>query len=294
MPRALSRPSTGSWPGRVRPGSTPSTRSSTTGSRPRGRPAAERARAGRRIRLTPTPADQRPPIASEQETPMTPIHRPSPATRPTIHGALTALVTPFASDGSIDEDALRRLVRWQVLAGIDGLVPVGTTGESPTLSVAERERVIAITVDTVAERASRGGCRSSPEPARTTPPRRSRPPAGPPSSARMPRSWSRRITTDPTAGCSRPTSPPSPTRATCRSSSTTSRRGPARTSRPTYSCGWPSIRAWSRSRRRAVTSSRSPGSAAIGRATSRSWPATTPGPFRSWPSGGRCRVRGGQ
>ena len=87
---------------------------------------------------------------------MTPIARPTPATRPTLQGAFTALVTPFTADGSVDEDALRRLVRWQVLAGIDGLVPVGTTGEAPTLTPAERDRVIAITVETVAERASRG------------------------------------------------------------------------------------------------------------------------------------------
>ncbi|GAC1667175.1 MAG: 4-hydroxy-tetrahydrodipicolinate synthase [Candidatus Limnocylindrales bacterium] len=86
---------------------------------------------------------------------MTSTTRPIPTTRPILRGALTALVTPLAADGSIDEDALRRLVRWQVLAGIDGLVPVGTTGEAPTLTPAERERVIAITVETVAERASR-------------------------------------------------------------------------------------------------------------------------------------------
>src|SRR5438477_6416800 len=87
---------------------------------------------------------------------MTPIARPTPATHPTLRGAFTALVTPFAADGSLDEEALRRLVRWQVLAGIDGLVPVGTTGEAPTLTPSERDRVIAITVETVAERASRG------------------------------------------------------------------------------------------------------------------------------------------
>ena len=86
---------------------------------------------------------------------MIPTTRPIPTARPTLRGALTALVTPLAADGSIDEAALRRLVRWQVLAGIDGLVPVGTTGEAPTLTPAERDRVIAITVETVAERASR-------------------------------------------------------------------------------------------------------------------------------------------
>ena len=87
---------------------------------------------------------------------MTPMLRPTTPTRPVLRGAFTALVTPFTADGAVDEDALRRLVRWQVLAGIDGLVPVGTTGEAPTLTPVERDRVIAITVETVAERASRG------------------------------------------------------------------------------------------------------------------------------------------
>jgi 4-hydroxy-tetrahydrodipicolinate synthase len=77
-------------------------------------------------------------------------------TRPALRGAITALVTPFTPDGAIDETAFRRLVRWQVMAGIDGLVPCGTTGESPTLSTAEREWVIGATVEVVAERASRG------------------------------------------------------------------------------------------------------------------------------------------
>lgn len=77
------------------------------------------------------------------------------APRPALRGAFTALVTPFAPDGSVDEASFRQLVRWQVLAGIDGLVPCGTTGEAPTLSVAERERLIALTVETVGERPSR-------------------------------------------------------------------------------------------------------------------------------------------
>jgi 4-hydroxy-tetrahydrodipicolinate synthase len=72
-----------------------------------------------------------------------------------LRGAFTALVTPFTSDGDVDEAAFRRLVRWQVLAGIDGLVPCGTTGESPTLSTEERERLISATVEVVAERPSR-------------------------------------------------------------------------------------------------------------------------------------------
>ena len=77
-------------------------------------------------------------------------------TRPRLRGVFTALVTPFAPDGAIDETAFRQLVRWQVLTGIDGLVPCGTTGESPTLTASERDRVIALTVETVAERPSRG------------------------------------------------------------------------------------------------------------------------------------------
>ena len=84
------------------------------------------------------------------------IDRTISSPRPALRGAFTALVTPFAADGSVDEEALRRLVRWQVLAGIDGLVPCGTTGEAPTLTPVERDRVIALTVETVGERASRG------------------------------------------------------------------------------------------------------------------------------------------
>jgi 4-hydroxy-tetrahydrodipicolinate synthase len=72
---------------------------------------------------------------------------------PRLQGALTALVTPFTVDGAIHEAAYRRLVSWQVLAGIDGLVPVGTTGEAPTLSSPERDRLVDIAVTTVADRA---------------------------------------------------------------------------------------------------------------------------------------------
>ena len=71
---------------------------------------------------------------------------------PALRGAFTALVTPFTADGTFDEAAYRRLVTWQIMAGIDGLVPVGTTGESPTLTVAERDRCIEIAVETVAAR----------------------------------------------------------------------------------------------------------------------------------------------
>jgi len=62
-------------------------------------------------------------------------------------GTGTALVTPFRSDGSLDEATLRRLVQRQVDAGIDFVVPCGTTGESPTLSHEEYRRVVEITVE---------------------------------------------------------------------------------------------------------------------------------------------------
>jgi len=83
------------------------------------------------------------------------ITRSATARTPRLRGAFTALVTPFTADGAIDEAAYRRLVACQVLAGIEGLVPVGTTGEAPTLSAAERDRLIEIAVTTVAERPSR-------------------------------------------------------------------------------------------------------------------------------------------
>ena len=62
-------------------------------------------------------------------------------------GCGTALVTPFRRDGSLDEETLRRLVRRQIDAGINFLVPCGTTGESPTLTRTEHLRVVAITLE---------------------------------------------------------------------------------------------------------------------------------------------------
>jgi 4-hydroxy-tetrahydrodipicolinate synthase len=67
-------------------------------------------------------------------------------------GCGTALVTPFTSSGAIDEAAVRRLAKRQVEAGIHFLVPCGTTGEAPTLSAAERRRVVELVVDEVAGR----------------------------------------------------------------------------------------------------------------------------------------------
>jgi 4-hydroxy-tetrahydrodipicolinate synthase len=62
-------------------------------------------------------------------------------------GCGTAMVTPFRPDGSLDESTLRNLIRRQIDAGIDFLVPCGTTGESPTLSHVEHLRVVEITVE---------------------------------------------------------------------------------------------------------------------------------------------------
>ena len=64
-----------------------------------------------------------------------------------FQGAFTAVVTPFRQDGSLDEKALRNLIKFQIEKGINGLVPCGTTGESPTLSSEEWETVIAIAVE---------------------------------------------------------------------------------------------------------------------------------------------------
>lgn len=64
-----------------------------------------------------------------------------------FEGVYTALVTPFAADGSVDWKALRRLVDFQVEGGVAGLVPVGTTGESPTLDGQECREVIRVVVE---------------------------------------------------------------------------------------------------------------------------------------------------
>ncbi|MCB1454890.1 MAG: 4-hydroxy-tetrahydrodipicolinate synthase [Nitratireductor sp.] len=62
-------------------------------------------------------------------------------------GSLPALVTPFTADGAVDEKAFRNFVEWQISEGSHGLVPVGTTGESPTLSHDEHKHVVEITVE---------------------------------------------------------------------------------------------------------------------------------------------------
>jgi 4-hydroxy-tetrahydrodipicolinate synthase len=69
-----------------------------------------------------------------------------------LRGCGTALVTPFSQDGTVDENALRNLVAWQIESGIDFLVPCGTTGETPTLTHDEWLRVIDITIEVAAGR----------------------------------------------------------------------------------------------------------------------------------------------
>jgi 4-hydroxy-tetrahydrodipicolinate synthase len=69
-----------------------------------------------------------------------------PFTPQSFQGSIPALITPM-KDGAVDEVAFRRLVRWQIAQGSSGLVPCGTTGESPTLSHAEHMRVIDITLE---------------------------------------------------------------------------------------------------------------------------------------------------
>jgi 4-hydroxy-tetrahydrodipicolinate synthase len=68
-----------------------------------------------------------------------------------FRGAMVAIVTPF-KDGQVDETSLRQLIEFQIASGTHGIVPCGTTGESPTLSFKEHERVIDITVEQVNKR----------------------------------------------------------------------------------------------------------------------------------------------
>jgi 4-hydroxy-tetrahydrodipicolinate synthase len=67
-------------------------------------------------------------------------------------GSMPALVTPFTAAGAVDEQAFAEHVEWQIGEGSHGLVPVGTTGESPTLSHAEHKRVVEICVQTANKR----------------------------------------------------------------------------------------------------------------------------------------------
>jgi len=71
--------------------------------------------------------------------------------RTMFRGSFTALITPF-KDGAVDEAAFQRFVEWQIDEGTHGLVPVGTTGESPTLSHEEHKRVVELCIEAAAGR----------------------------------------------------------------------------------------------------------------------------------------------
>lgn len=70
-----------------------------------------------------------------------------------LRGSLTALVTPFEKSGRFDEKAFRTLVAWQIAEGTTGLIPVGTTGESPTLSHDEHRHVVKVCIEVAKGRA---------------------------------------------------------------------------------------------------------------------------------------------
>ena len=63
-----------------------------------------------------------------------------------FHGSMTALVTTMRADGTLDEEAYTRLVEWQIAQGTQGIIPVGTTGESPTLTHEEHKRVVELAI----------------------------------------------------------------------------------------------------------------------------------------------------
>ncbi|MDR3123437.1 MAG: dihydrodipicolinate synthase family protein, partial [Treponema sp.] len=63
-----------------------------------------------------------------------------------LRGAFTALVTPMRDNGDVDYEVFRRLIGFQIDEGIDGLVPLGTTGETPTLDDDEEEKLIRIAI----------------------------------------------------------------------------------------------------------------------------------------------------
>ena len=69
-----------------------------------------------------------------------------------IRGSIVAIVTPMAEDGSVDFPALQRLVEWHIAEGTDGIVAVGTTGESATLDVEEHIAVVRCVVEVAARR----------------------------------------------------------------------------------------------------------------------------------------------
>ena len=79
-----------------------------------------------------------------------------------FEGSFVALVTPFKDDESLDETKLKELIEFQIDGGIHGIVPCGTTGESPSLSEEEHDRVIELTVETVNSRVYRSSQEQAP------------------------------------------------------------------------------------------------------------------------------------
>jgi hypothetical protein len=99
----------------------------------------------------------------------------------TLLGSLVAIVTPMKEDGELDLDAFRRLIDWHIAEGTDGIVVVGTTGESPTVDFDEHHLLIRTAVDHVAKRSV---SRSSQAPERIPRAKRSSWPRMPSSRAR--------------------------------------------------------------------------------------------------------------
>ena len=88
----------------------------------------------------------------QPEGPVPRLRVPSYGTAIMFTGSLCALVTPMRADGAVDEDAFAAFVEWQIAQGTQGLVPVGTTGESPTLSHDEHRRVVELAIEVSAGR----------------------------------------------------------------------------------------------------------------------------------------------
>src|SRR5664279_3108792 len=85
-------------------------------------------------------------VSSKRQSREARVRRKSMAAKTNFRGSFTALVTPF-KNGSLDEAAFRALVSWQIAEGTHGLVPVGTTGESPTVSHDEHKRIVEWCID---------------------------------------------------------------------------------------------------------------------------------------------------
>ena len=155
-------------------------------------------------------------------------------------GCTVALVTPFR-DGEVDEAGLRRLVEWQIAQGTPVLSPVGTTGESPTLSHQEHERVIAIVVETAAGSSQGGGRNGLELDSRSDSTDSFRCPCR---SGRLTCRW-RPITIAPIRRACIAILRRSPNAPTYRWCCTTCRLGPVATSSPRRSSGWrQSARLW--------------------------------------------------